>query len=70
MNKELGWLDLKIKHIAHIPKWFVANCSSMLSLDSMKGHDMIPALFLAITNKQTRKHYYYWFSLNEHDQER
>jgi len=31
---------------------------------------MIPALFLAITNKQTRKHYYYWFSLNEHDQER
>ena len=28
--------------------WFVANCSSMLSLESMKGVAIIPALLLAI----------------------
>ena len=37
-----------MKHVSHIPKWFVANCSSMLSLESMKGHAMTPALFLTI----------------------
>lgn len=26
--------------------WFVANCSSMLSVESMKGVAMIPALLL------------------------
>jgi len=33
----------------------------------MKGHAMTPALFLPITNKQIRKHYYYWFSINDQD---
>lgn len=31
--------------------WFVANCSSILSLESMNGVAMIPALLL-ITRKQ------------------
>lgn len=57
-----------MKHVSQIPKWFVANCSSMLSLESMKGHAMTPALFLPITNKQIRKHYYHWFSINDQDQ--
>lgn len=30
-----------------LPIWFVANCSSMLSLESMNGVAMIPALLLA-----------------------
>jgi len=34
--------------VSYIPKWFVANCSSMLSLDSEKGVAVIPALFLEI----------------------
>lgn len=30
----------------NIPKWFVANCSSMLSLESMNGVAITPALLL------------------------
>jgi len=30
----------------YIPRWFVANCSSILSSDSMNGVPNIPALFL------------------------
>lgn len=29
-----------------LPKWFVANCNSILSLDSLNGVAMIPALLL------------------------
>lgn len=31
---------------ANIPMWLVANCSSMLSFESMKGVAIIPALLL------------------------
>lgn len=32
--------------MSHVPKWFVANCSSMLSFESPKGAAIIPALLL------------------------
>lgn len=36
---------------SHLPMWFVANCSSMLSLESTNGVAMIPALFLTEKEK-------------------
>lgn len=34
-----------------IPKWFVANCSSMLSFESVNGVAIIPALLLSTQKK-------------------
>lgn len=45
----VGYKSLKI--LRFLPTWFVANCSSMLSSESMKGVAIIPALFLAKSEK-------------------
>lgn len=50
---------LKLKHrkIGALPIWFVANCSSMLSFDSMKGVAIIPPLLLVKREKIGRLFY-------------
>lgn len=48
-------MSINPKQKCNIPKWFVANCSSMLSLESMKGVAMIPALLLEI--KMQKNHH-------------
>ena len=38
-----------------LPKWFVAKCNSMLSLDSVNGVPMTPALLLEMQKTNNRK---------------
>lgn len=55
--KRCCFLKLKHRKIGALPIWFVANCSSMLSVDSMKGVAIIPPLLLGKREKIGRLFY-------------
>lgn len=50
INDEVYLTQLKT-YERKIPRWLVANCSSILSLESMNGVIIIPALFLNTNQK-------------------
>lgn len=49
--------QLWVTYYKCIPKWFVANCSSMPSWESMKGVAITPALLLPEKKKKKMNHF-------------